>query len=123
MIKGIGTDIIEVARIRKNVETNPRFVEKLFSPNEITYCSSKASPWQSYAARFAGKEAVMKAFGTGWDGVVNWTDIEILPDAKGNPQVILHGGAKQLAEEMGVLNIHISLSHEKEYATAFAIME
>lgn len=123
MIIGIGTDIIAVARIKKNVDANPRFVEKLFTPAEIAYCTVKANPEQSYAARFAGKEAVMKALGTGWDGMVNWTDIEILPNAKGCPFVILTGGAKSLADSLNVHTIHISLSHEKEYAVATAILE
>jgi holo-[acyl-carrier protein] synthase len=123
VIIGIGTDIIAVARIKKNVEANPRFTEKLFTPAEIAYCSAKAWPEQSYAARFAGKEAVMKAFGTGWDGVVNWTDIEILPNTQGSPFVTLTGGAKSLADTLKVHAAHISLSHEKEYAIATAILE
>jgi holo-[acyl-carrier protein] synthase len=123
LIKGIGTDIIAVARIKKNVETNPRFVEKLFSPAEIAYCQSKANPEQSYAARFAGKEAVMKALGTGWDCGINWTDIEILPGSQGKPEVSLHGAAGKFADAMGVVAIQISLSHEKEYATAVVVLE
>lgn len=123
MIIGIGCDIISVQRIQHAMQRNERFAEKLFTPGEITYCQSKASPWQSFAARFAAKEAVMKALGTGWDGKVNWLDIEVRSDDKGNPFVTLSGGAKLLAAEKSVNNIQLSLSHEKEQALAFVILE
>jgi len=123
VIIGIGTDIISVSRISKAMQNNERMADKLFSPAEISYCEAKSSKWQSYAARFAAKEAVMKALGTGWDGEVNWKDIEIVNDANGNPDVVLSGGAKQKADSMGVTNAHISLTHEKDYAIAFAVLE
>jgi len=123
MIIGIGCDIISVPRIQRAMQRNERFAEKLFTPAEIAYCQSKASPWQSYAARFAAKEAVMKALGTGWDGKVNWLDIEVQSDSLGNPQLILSGGARLVAEQQGITNIQLSLSHEKEQALAFVIME
>ena len=123
MIIGIGCDIISVQRIQTAMERNERFADKLFTPAEIAYCQSKASPWQSYAARFAAKEAVMKALGTGWDGKVNWLDIEVRSDDKGNPYIKLSGGARKLADEKGICNIQLSLSHEKENALAFVIME
>ncbi len=123
MILGIGCDIISVERIQRAMQRNERFAEKLFTSNEIAYCQSKASPWQSFAVRFAAKEAVMKALGTGWDGKVNWLDIEVYSDAKGNPFIALSGGAKQLADQKGVNNIQLSLSHEKEQALAFVILE
>lgn len=123
MIIGIGTDIISVSRISKAMQNNERMAERLFTPSEIAYCEAKSSKWQSYAARFAAKEAVMKALGTGWDGEVNWKDIEIVNDANGNPDILLSGGAKKKADEMGLNHAHISLTHEKEYAIAFAILE
>jgi len=123
MIVGIGCDIISVQRIRNAMEKNERFAEKLFTNTELAYCQTKSSPWQSFAARFAAKEAVMKALGTGWDGKVNWLDIEVNSDDKGNPHIKLSGGARKLADEKGICNIQLSLSHEKENALAFVIME
>ncbi|HNQ44711.1 MAG TPA: holo-ACP synthase [Candidatus Cloacimonadota bacterium] len=76
MIRGIGTDIVAVGRIERSIERTPRFVEKVFTETEVTYCEARANSPQSYAARFAAKEAVMKAFGTGWNGTVNWRDID-----------------------------------------------
>ncbi len=123
MIVGVGCDIVAVARIKRAIDKNPRFVDKLFTPAEIAYCGTKANPAQSYAARFAAKEAVMKALGTGWDGKVNWLDIEIHVNQLGCPSVVLSGGAKKLATSKGIINIQISLSHEKDHALAFAILE
>jgi len=123
VIIGIGCDIVAVARIKRAIDNNPRFVEKLFTPGEIAYCSAKANYAQSYAARFAAKEAVMKALGTGWDGKVNWADIEVLTADSGCPYVNLSGGAKSLCEQRQVNNIQLSLSHEKEHALAFVILE
>lgn len=123
MIYGIGTDIISVERIRKSMEANSRFGEKLFTPAEIAYCESRASRYQSYAARFAAKEAVMKALGTGWNERVHWLNIEILREGDEAPKVLLHNDTKDLANEQGIGEIHLSLSHEKDYATAFVVME
>lgn len=123
MIIGIGTDIIQVERIRRVLERNPRFVDRVFTPGEISYCASKSNPAQSYAVRFAVKEAVMKALGTGWDGVVNWQDIEVLQDTLGKPELLAHGATQALLESRGVTRIHISLSHEKEYALASVVLE
>jgi len=123
MIFGIGTDIIDISRIRKAIEANPRFVDKIFTAKEIAYCSQRAMPYQSYAVRFAAKEAVMKAIGTGWDGVINWQDIEIVLNDKGKPSVCLYGASKQFTEAQGITGIHISLSHEKEFAIAYAVLE
>jgi holo-[acyl-carrier protein] synthase len=123
VIIGIGTDIIAISRIKKAIEANEHFVDKIYTPQEIAYCSSRAHKAESYAARFAAKEAVMKALGTGWDGIVNWVDIEVLPDEKGCPQVSLQGGAKQLSQNKGVKEVHVSLSHEKDYAVAYVVLE
>ncbi|MDD2228182.1 MAG: holo-ACP synthase [Candidatus Cloacimonetes bacterium] len=123
MILGIGTDIIAVSRIKKAIEANPRFVDKIFTPAEIAYCSGKASPAQSYAVRFAAKEAVMKALGTGWDGIVNWQDIEVRLDDKGSPKLKFYGGTQQLVSSKGMQAAHVSLSHEKDYAIAYVTLE
>ena len=123
MIFGIGTDIISVARIQRSIENNERFTEKLFTPAEITYCEVRANKYQSYAARFAAKEAVMKAIGTGWDGVINWLDIEVVSDALGKPGIVAHAATQAFLEQHGITNVQLSLSHEKEYAIAFVVLE
>ncbi|HNZ07353.1 MAG TPA: holo-ACP synthase [Candidatus Cloacimonadota bacterium] len=123
MIVGIGTDIIKVERIQKSIEANPRFGEKLFTPAETAYCESRASKYQSYAARFAAKEAVMKALGTGWNELVHWLNIEIVREGDGAPKVLLHNETNAFAASLGIQAIHLSIAHEKEYATAFVVLE
>ncbi|MDP2172606.1 MAG: holo-ACP synthase [Candidatus Cloacimonadaceae bacterium] len=122
MIFGIGTDIISVQRVARVIERNPRFVDKVFTTNEIDYCSKKANPAQSYAARFAAKEALMKAIGSGWDGRINWIDIEIINDSQGKPGFSLHKATKGFMEDNGIDGTHLSLSHEKDYAVAFVVL-
>lgn len=123
MIVGIGTDIISVARIERVIERNPEFVHKVFSPSEIAYCDARAAKAQSYAARFAAKEALMKALGTGWAEGVNWLDIQVIMNEAGKPSLSLSGKALALSESMQVDRLHLSLSHEKEQAVAFVILE
>lgn len=123
MIKGIGTDIIQVSRLERTITNNPRFVDKVFTPNEIAYCESRASKYQSYAARFAAKEAVMKAIGTGWDGKINWADIEVVSDELGKPELVLHNASLEYVRVHGIDGLHLSLSHEKDYAIAYVILE
>lgn len=120
MIIGTGIDLTEIARVEKAAR-NPRFLKRVFSEREIAYCDSRgAQAAASYAARFAGKEAVLKAFGTGWTGG-KLTDIEILPDEKGRPTVCLSGYFERAARQMNLGEIHVSLSHEKLYAVAQVI--
>ena len=122
MIAGLGTDIIEISRMCKALE-NPRFVERVFTEQERHYCDSRgAQRVSSYAARFAGKEAVLKAFGTGLRGGA-LLEIEILPDKLGCPQVFFYGYYARLASEMRISRICISLSHAREYAVAQCIFE
>lgn len=124
MIIAIGTDIIEVYRIRETVERTPRFVERVYTPSERAYCESKgAVAAQSFAARFAAKEAVLKAFKTGWRGSIAWHDIEITNDELGAPSVILHNFARELFEKSGATHLHISISHTSEHAVAQVIFE
>lgn len=122
MILGVGTDIVEVNRVKKAIN-NPRFCERVYTEAERQYCESRGMQRvQSYAARFSGKEAILKAFGTGLrEGTMQ--DIEILPDALGCPQVNLTGHFAKLACEKKVEKVWISLSHTKEYATAQCVME
>ena len=121
MIIGIGIDLIEIRRVKMAME-RPLFVRRVFTPGEQAYCNSRGrQSAASYAARFAGKEAVMKALGTGLAGGT-WQDIEILPDGKGRPIVTLTGGFAALAEKMGVRRIFISLTHAQEYAAADVLL-
>jgi len=118
----LGTDIIEVDRIKAAIESNEsgRFSVRVFTPNEIKYCESKnAAKYQSYAARFAGKEAVSKAFGTGIGEYAFFNEIEILNNNLGKPFVKLHGRAKEYYASMEASGISITLSHCKEYAVAY----
>lgn len=119
----LGTDIIEVDRIKASLDNkvNGRFSDRVFTPEEVKYCESKnASKYQSYAARFAGKEAVSKAFGTGIGENALFNEIEILNDKNGKPYVNLYGRAKQYYESLGASGISITLSHCREYAVAYA---
>jgi holo-[acyl-carrier protein] synthase len=118
---GIGIDLVEVSRIREMLEKHGRrFTERTFTANEIAYCDACADPAMHYAARFAAKEAVAKALGTGlWaDGVI-WTDIEVVREPSGKPSIMLHGAAKQHAGDASCL---VSLTHTRDLAMAQVIL-
>ena len=121
MILGIGTDIVETERIRKAIE-KPALKEKVFSVREMEYCDKDISG-QSYAARAAGKEAFFKALGTGWRDKMNIYEVEIVNDELGKPVIELSGETLKVFERRGGGKIHISLSHIKETALAFVIIE
>ena len=124
MIVSIGTDIIEVYRIRETIERTPRFVERVFTDRERKYCDSKgAAAAQSYAGRFAAKEAFLKALKTGWRGKITWHDIEICNDEQGVPSFKIGGEAESLLKELGADKVHLSISHTSEHATAQVILE
>lgn len=120
MVKGIGVDIIEIERIKKAVEKSDRFVERLFTENEIEYFKSKNMKPESIAGNFAAKEAIVKAMGTGIRGF-KWTDIEVLRDELGKPVVLLHNEARNVANQYGISQIMLSISHCKEYAVANSV--
>ncbi|PSL47618.1 holo-[acyl-carrier-protein] synthase [Chitinophaga niastensis] len=124
MIIGIGTDIVDVARIAAKMGKGEGFRNLVFTPFEIIYCEKQAVPSESYAARFAAKEALLKAFGTGWgNGGVNFDEIEIRNDAAGKPELFLIGNAADRYEALGIKKIWVSLSHEKSAAVAMVIIE
>ncbi len=124
MILGIGTDIIEVARVQGSLDRfGERFLKRLLLPNEIAYCQSHKMPGQFVAARFAAKEAISKAFGTGIGAQLGWQDIEICRKDSGEPYVVLHGGGIELLAARGAKQLLITLSHTQNYATATAILE
>ena len=122
MILGIGVDIVEIRRIREILAKDNGFLEKIFTSNEIEYLRRRNLRPEYVAGRFAAKEAVSKALGTGFV-TFEMTDIEILKDEKGKPFVKLYKGARVRADELGVNQIHVSISHCQSYATAFAITE
>lgn len=115
-----GVDIIEISRIRRVLDRySHRFLRRVFTDAEIAYCRGRAP---NLAARFAAKEATMKALGTGVRGV-GWKDIEIARRESGAPSVLLHGRAKRRAQRLGVFDISLSLSHSQEYAVAFVVVQ
>ena len=118
MITGTGTDIIDIDRIEKALE-NPRFIDRVFTCHEKDYCMSKIRSAQHFAARFASKEAVMKALGKG----VAFQDIEVINNEEGKPEIILYGHAKEYAHETGVDKIFLTISHSQNMAIAFVVME
>lgn len=124
MIVSIGIDIIEVYRISETLARTPRFVERVFTEKERLYCDAKgAASAQSYAARFAAKEAFLKALKTGWRGKITWHDIEIISDEKGVPSLKIEGESRNILENLGANQIHLSLSHTTEHAVAQVILE
>lgn len=121
MIEGVGIDIIEVSRIQKSVDDyGTHFTTKIFTSEEINYCSDKPDPFQHYAARFAAKEAFSKATGTGWNNDFSWREVEVLNDESGKPYLRLSGLS---LKNFGNKRIFLSLSHSGDYVTAIVIIE
>lgn len=124
MIVGTGVDISEVARIRDAIaKFGARFVARVYTPAEIAYVQRKANRFERYAARFAAKEAGMKALGTGWRMGVRWRDFEVVNLPSGRPTLRLHGKAEERAAAMGVRNISLSLTHTSEVGMAHVVFE
>jgi holo-[acyl-carrier protein] synthase len=124
MIVSIGIDIVEVYRIAETMTRTPRFGERVFTAAERYYCEAKgAAASQSYAGRFAAKEAFLKALQTGWRGKIGWQDIEVLPDERGVPSLHISGEPATLFENSGATRIHVSISHTSEHAVAQVIFE
>lgn len=124
MIVGIGIDIAEVPRVQEAIQRfGERFLERVFTPGERRYCDSKANRVERYAARFAAKEAAMKALGTGWNHGVRWRDCEVVRMPGGRPTIHFHGKAAEFAVKLGVKNAALSITHTKEQAMAQVILE
>jgi holo-[acyl-carrier protein] synthase len=124
MIVSIGIDIVEVYRIREIVARTPRFVERVFTQDERAYCESKgAAAAQSFAARFAAKEACLKALQTGWRGKITWHDIEVLSNENGVPQLEIRDEAKNIFNALGANRAHLSMSHTSDHAIAQVVFE
>ena len=124
MILGTGTDLAEVPRIRRSIENyGDRFLQRIYTEAEIVYSMSKANSSERLAARFAAKEAGMKAIGTGWRRGVTWKDFEVMNEPSGRPTLRLTGAALAIAAKMGVQRISISLTHTREMAFAVVLLE
>ncbi len=124
MIIGIGIDVVEIIRIKQPLESeSKRFLTRIFTESEINYSRKGKDSIQKYAARFAAKEATMKALGTGWAKGISWRDIEVVSKPEEPPRITLGGKALEIFEEMGAKKIHLSLSHQKMFASALVIIE
>src|SRR5436190_15546053 len=124
MIVGTGIDITEVPRIAESIQRfGDRFLHRVFTDGEIQYCESKANRIERYAARFAAKEAAMKALGTGWSRGVRWRDIEVFRQTGSRPTIRFHGRAAEVATRLGAHNVSLSLTHTTEHAIASVILE
>ena len=120
---GIGIDVVEVERIGSSMdEFKDKFVNRIFTKSEQEYCDSQKRPVIHYAARFAAKEAIAKAFGTGIGKEISWLDMEIIRQASGEPLVIMSGNGKNYADKLKVVDIKISLTHAEHYAAANAVV-
>ena len=121
MVKGIGVDIIEIDRIQKSIdELGEHFLQKIFTAQEIAYCSAKPTAVQHFAARFAAKEALSKAFSTGWTGEFRWKDVEVTNETSGKPRIELHG---KLYDALAHCSVLVSLSHSASHVVAMVVIE
>jgi holo-[acyl-carrier protein] synthase len=124
MIVAIGIDLVEISRLEEVfARRGDRFRARVFTEGEIGYCESLGSKFASYAARFAAKEAVMKAFGTGWSEGVGWKDIEVESKPGGAPTIKLHKRALDRMREIGATRVHVSLTHSSDLAMAQVVLE
>jgi holo-[acyl-carrier protein] synthase len=121
-IVGIGTDIVECLRIGRMIERHGElFLRRVYTDHEIRYCQERRRAVEHFAGRWAAKEAILKSLGSGWRRGLDWTDIEIRNDNEGKPQVHLGGAVRDLALELRIQNIHVSISHCRAYAVGYAL--
>jgi holo-[acyl-carrier protein] synthase len=124
VIVGIGVDIVEISRLRATLDRHrDSFLRRVFTPAEQEFCAAHRDPVPHYAVRFAAKEALFKAIGTGWAKGVSWIDVEVLRSGAGAPTIVLSGEAKKFAQQLGAQTVHVSLSHAVENAIAVVILE
>ena len=124
MILGVGTDLAEVPRIKRSIDRyGDRFLNRIYTQAEWAYASRKANAAERFAARFAAKEAGMKAIGTGWRRGVTWKDFEVVNEPSGRPTLVLSGVALRVATQMGTRRISVSLTHTSEMAFAVVLLE
>lgn len=124
MILGLGIDLVEIARIQQALQRfGPRFLDRILHENELAYCQAQTAPAGTVAARFAAKEAVSKAFGTGIGEELGWKEIEVVRGSTGQPGVKLHGKAVELLAARGGRTVHLSITHTAGHASAVAVVE
>ena len=123
MIKGTGIDIVEVGRIDRLLEKGKLFTDKVFSQIESDYCQQQGVPSQSYAGKFAAKEAFLKAIGTGWRGEIALNEIQTINDELGKPHLEIIGKSKEVIPDLDIAILHVSISHTDQYAVAMVIIE
>jgi len=124
VIVGLGVDIAEVGRIRTSIERHgDHFLRRVFTPAEIAYCERHRNKYERYAGRFAAKEAAMKALGTGWRRGVRWVDLEVVRQPSGRPTLELRGVSRQIADELGVKHVAMTITHTETQALAQVIFE
>ncbi len=127
MIVSVGVDMIEVARIQRALEDGAigkRFRDRVYTAGEIAYCEKKGrGKYQSYAGRFAAKEAVMKALGRGWSAKVSWSNIEVARARSGKPEIVLHNLTSAFAEKLGIRRLLVSITHTNEHALAYVVAQ
>jgi holo-[acyl-carrier protein] synthase len=123
-ILGVGLDLVEVARVRASIRrTGARFAKRIFTPDEIAYCAGRARKFEHFAARFAAKEATLKALGTGITGRASMQEVEVVHDAAGRPEIRLSGGVLRRARALGIKRTHLSISHTDGVAAAMVVLE
>ena len=123
-IVGTGIDIVECLRIAQMIERHGElFITRVYTDSEIEYCTTRKAATQHYAGRWAAKEAVLKALGTGWRRGIGWRDIEIRNDKNGAPTVKLRGGARDVMEAAGIQAMHVTISHCRSFAVAYVVAE
>ena len=121
-VVGIGTDIVECLRIAQMIERHGElFITRVYTPHEIQYCQSRKQATQHFAGRWAAKEAILKALGTGWRRGISWRDVEVRNEPGGRPTVAFRGGARDVVEKMQITEMLISISHCRSHATAYAL--
>lgn len=124
MVVGVGTDMIEIARIAESIDRyGERFLRRIFTPGETEYCRRKKNAAESFAARFAAKEAAAKALGTGISRGVNWLEMEVVREPSGRPTLQLFGRAAAIAAQLGVARVSLSLTHSRDLSLAVVVME
>jgi holo-[acyl-carrier protein] synthase len=121
MVIGIGVDIVEIKRIAQALETT--MIERVFTEVEIQYCTRRKNRFQHFAGRFAAKEAALKALGTGWQKGIRWKDVEVTSNPLGKPEVLFHRRAREIYQESGTQQAHVTITHATEYAVAVVVLE
>ncbi len=123
MIIGIGVDIVEIHRLRNALQGTQRMQQRVFTAEEIQFCTSRRHQYQHFGGRFAAKEAALKALGTGWSRGIRWKDVEITDDERGKPLLTFHGRAKEIFGQLGAQTAWISITHSPDHAVAMVVLE